>query len=190
MADPTARKDPDGELYTAVGQRRTANDGMVWQAPIVSLTAQAFLLTIALAPDSASAARYISAGLAFVAAVASFHLMAKHRTFERLDSEWLKRYEKVHYKTVGSGKEKIYAVVHHRTDQAMLKDLLDHENFSPMRLRWLRSPVWWATTKFSAYHMWQFVLFVFGLGAAVVLLVTPFRPGWLTKQTSCTDCLL
>jgi hypothetical protein len=65
---------------------------MVWQTPALSLTAQAFLFTIALG-EGTSGARLISALLALVAALASMQLMAKHRYLEIQDAKLLERYE-------------------------------------------------------------------------------------------------
>lgn len=184
MADEVSKSPPGEELYAAVAQRRTANDGMVWQAPIVSLTAQAFLFTIALAPDSEPTARYISSGLAFVAALASIQLMAKHRAFERLDSEWLKRYEAKKYGE-GGGEPRIYGIVHRRNDQEMLKDLLDFDKFLPKMPSQLRRLLWWATTKLSAYHVWMIVLTLFAVGSAAVPTLTLLAPGWLAGSGAC-----
>ncbi len=86
-------KKEDLALYEIVANRRQSYDSMMWQTPVLSLTAQAFLLTIALGPESSQAARLISAGLAALAAFASVQLMVKHRYYERADSEWLKKYE-------------------------------------------------------------------------------------------------
>ena len=66
---------------------------MLWQAPALSLTAQAFLFTIALGEGS-EVARLISATLALVASLASMQLMAKHRYLEIQDARLLEEYER------------------------------------------------------------------------------------------------
>lgn len=83
----------DDAIYAAVAARRAGFDHMVWQVPIISLTAQAFLFTIALGPDTAMLARCLSSGLGFVVAVLSMILMARHRQADIADAAWLEGLE-------------------------------------------------------------------------------------------------
>lgn len=85
--------DPELLVYEVVAFRRMQYDGMMWQVPTLSLTAQAFLLTIALGPDSRPAARIISGLLSAVIALISVQLMSKHRRHEEADSRWLEKFE-------------------------------------------------------------------------------------------------
>ena len=80
-------------IYSSVAARRAGFDAMAWQVPIISLTAQAFLFTIALAPDSSFIARMMSAVLALNVTVLSLILHAKHRQADNADSEWLEKLE-------------------------------------------------------------------------------------------------
>lgn len=77
-------------LYQAVVSRRLQFDNLVWQVPLLSLTAQAFLFTIALSGDSSRTARAISAGLWLVVTFLSITLMARHRQAEISDAHWLR----------------------------------------------------------------------------------------------------
>ena len=52
---------------------------LLWQVPALSLTAQSFLLTIALGPGSSKAGRLITSVLSFVVAVAAMLLMHDQR---------------------------------------------------------------------------------------------------------------
>jgi hypothetical protein len=90
--------DPEQALaiYQAVESKRQSQDQMMWQVPALGLTAQAFLLTVALSPSSSGLARGLAAGLGFVAAVAGVQLLLKHRYLEWMLSHWLERFEKVH----------------------------------------------------------------------------------------------
>ena len=45
------------ETYAIVAARRTQFDQLVWQVPVLSLTAQAFLFSIALSHDATRTAR-------------------------------------------------------------------------------------------------------------------------------------
>jgi hypothetical protein len=68
----------------------------MWQVPALGLTAQAFLLNIALAHDSARLARAIAALLGMTTAALSMQLMAKHRANEVQDSRLLENLEQEH----------------------------------------------------------------------------------------------
>lgn len=80
-------------VYSAVVARRLQFDHLLWQVPILSLTAQAFLFTIALSGDSSRTARMMSAALALVVTFLSITLMARHRQAEVVDAHWLEAYE-------------------------------------------------------------------------------------------------
>ncbi|UKA59142.1 hypothetical protein [Arthrobacter sp. FW306-2-2C-D06B] len=74
-------------------QREMEQDSMLWQTPTLALTAQAFLLTIALNKDSSAPAVFVSAGLGVLVALLSLQLMAKHRFLNELDRAQLHRIE-------------------------------------------------------------------------------------------------
>ena len=69
------------EQYQLLASRRESYDLMLWQTPVISLTAQAFLFTIALGTGPALG-RVLASVLALAAGLASLHLLGKHRTFE------------------------------------------------------------------------------------------------------------
>ena len=71
--------------YSVVAARRSAYDTLFWQAPVLSLTAQAFLFTVALSGGTPVWSRRIAAALALLSAVASIQLMLKHRLQENRD---------------------------------------------------------------------------------------------------------
>lgn len=79
--------------YESVVGDRQAYDSSVWQAPVLSLTAQAFLLTISLAGDTAQIARILSSVLSVLVAFASTQLLSKHREAEVRSSLLLERFE-------------------------------------------------------------------------------------------------
>jgi uncharacterized membrane protein YhaH (DUF805 family) len=83
----------NNEQYQILSSRRLATDGLLWQTPVLSLTAQAFLFNIALGSNSTIGARLLSAILAFVVALCSIQLMSKHRLHEIDDSKKLRKYE-------------------------------------------------------------------------------------------------
>jgi hypothetical protein len=73
-----ARENVSRDAY-AVAARRTQFDQLVWQVPVLSLTAQAFLYSIALSPDGTRTTRVIASLLPLVMTFLSLHLMVKHR---------------------------------------------------------------------------------------------------------------
>lgn len=79
--------------YEMLIQREMEQEAMLWETPTLALTAQAFLLTIALNRDSAPAAVYVSAGLGLVVALLSLQLMAKHRFLNEMDKAQMHRLE-------------------------------------------------------------------------------------------------
>lgn len=85
--------------YQVVSARRLQWDNLVWQVPIVSLTAQAFLLVIALGTDTRPLARLAAASLSLVTTVLSMMLMARHRQNEETDAHWLANFEREHFGT-------------------------------------------------------------------------------------------
>ncbi len=81
--------DARDRLYEVVAARRLQWDALLWQVPALSLTAQAFLLTIVLGPNSSRFARIVSAVLSLAAALMSMQLMASDRRAEVTDAHWL-----------------------------------------------------------------------------------------------------
>jgi hypothetical protein len=81
-------------VYQAVVTRRLQWDNLLWQVPILSLTAQAFLFTIALGAGSSPVARTMAAVLSIIVTGLSVTLMARHRQAELADAAWLEEYEK------------------------------------------------------------------------------------------------
>jgi len=80
-------------IYALVEGRRLQWDNLLWQVPVLGFTAQAFLFSIALSPDTTSLARVIVMTLSVVITFLSMTLMARHRQAELTDSHWLERYE-------------------------------------------------------------------------------------------------
>ncbi len=78
--------------YQIIAARRQAYDTLIWQTPVISLTAQAFLFTIALGSGYISH-RIIASALALITALASSQLLAKHRYHETYYSRLLEAIE-------------------------------------------------------------------------------------------------
>jgi len=81
-------------LYQVVANRRLQYDNLVWQTPVLSLTAQAFLFSVSLGSGTRASARVIAASLSIVVWLMSIQVMAKHRLNEFTDGDWLEDYER------------------------------------------------------------------------------------------------
>lgn len=86
---------PDGirALHTALTERKTYLNQLLWQAPMIALTARAFLLTIAFDPARWSFYCKFSGLLAFFVGVLSWQLFRRHSTFELQTSKDLETLE-------------------------------------------------------------------------------------------------
>lgn len=140
----------DHTLYQIVAARRLGYDTMMWQAPVLSLTAQAFLLTIALG-EGGALGRFMSGLLALLAAMSSLHLMVKHRASEVCDSRWLKDYE-----TRWFDRKPIHGV--------------------PSEREFFDLTFW---TKTSSYRVWWWTLAIFGLAGFLTALNAAREWSWL-----------
>jgi hypothetical protein len=80
-------------VYQVVAARRDSYEAVLWQVPALSLTAQAFLLTIALGGGPSPSARRLASLLSLISALASIQLLAKHRYFEEVDSKLCEKLE-------------------------------------------------------------------------------------------------
>lgn len=78
--------------YDMLASRRESADTMLWEAPTISLTAQAFLLNTALDSNEWESV-VVSSLLSFATSLAALHLMMKHRFFEQRDSIFLQKLE-------------------------------------------------------------------------------------------------
>jgi hypothetical protein len=139
----------DKEQYAILSSRRQVYDTLMWQTPVLSLTAQAFLFTIALGSGICQIARIISALLAFLAAFASIQLMMKHRYHEFRDSKSLEDYERAQN----------YVPIHGPSPKCENKN--DVVNF---------------LTNCRSYRVWLGTLGLFGIVAIAIMVIAIFAP--------------
>jgi hypothetical protein len=81
-------------LYAAVAARRLQWDALLWQVPALSITGQAFLMTIAFGADTSRTARIIVSAFSVVWAFATLHLYANNRWAELVDAHLLEDHER------------------------------------------------------------------------------------------------
>ena len=139
--------------YQILASRRLGYDTLMWQAPALGLTAQAFLFTVALSADSSRTARLVASFLALVTSVISIQLVSKHRHHEMIDSLSLQDMEEKH------GWDPIHE---HPAKRAKQKGV---------------SRNWFVAL--SSYRVWILGLASFGLAAILVIAITLVKPGML-----------
>jgi hypothetical protein len=152
------------EPYSVVAARRLQWDNLLWQVPVLSLTAQAFLFTIALGGGSSRLARCIAALLSVIAATVSMILMAGHRHSELTDAQWLADYEERNF-----GPDLIVHGVSFK-DRRDSTPMLVEPKTLPMRFFALFA-------RKRTFNYWMSCLLMFGLAAFVVLVLAIVSPG-------------
>ena len=129
---------------------------LLWQVPSVSLAAQAFLLTIALGPNTSRTSRLLTSALAVSAAFLSLHLLMRHRQAEITDAHWLAEYEQQHFGTTAHGPG-----WRDRRNATVLPGHLG------------------ALARIPAFPLWQGALSLFGVVALIAFILAIFDAGIL-----------
>lgn len=153
--------DMDLLQYQVVAARRLQWDNLLWQVPVLSLTAQAFLMTIILAADTGKIARLACCALSIVVTVICIQLMHRHRLSELTDSEWLADWERQFAAPITHGRE-----FKSNRDERLLKGIHDGMPLEGVRQR---------ITKWRSFTVWVVGLAVFGLTSLAVGLITAIQ---------------
>jgi hypothetical protein len=156
-----AHDDISREAYTAVVARRAHFDQLLWQVPVISLAAQAFLFSIALSPETAQTSKIIASFLSVVMTLLSLHLMVKHRQAEVADSQWLEAYEKNSAPPAG-----VPAWPMHGQTWARYRKSVD-PNIGGLG----------ALSRLPGFRTWTWGLSLFGVAAIVVSIMAIVMPG-------------
>ncbi len=84
MASDTDRENPENirALHSGLVAKRTTLNQMMWQAPVISLTRQAFLLTIAFGDGKNIFYRIMSGLVAMLIGLMSCQLFLRHKKLE------------------------------------------------------------------------------------------------------------
>jgi hypothetical protein len=148
------------QLYEAVAARRLQWDALLWQVPALSMTAQAFLMTIALGPGTSQTARIITAFLSLVAAFATLQLFASNRRSELVDAHLLESSEKARDPD---------NVVHGEAYR-------DRRNAERVEDWFIRVLCHW-----RSYRVWMLALAIFAVVSMVTLGFAVFSPDSLSR---------
>ncbi|WP_147258788.1 hypothetical protein [Pseudonocardia hierapolitana] len=144
-------------MYSAVAARRTQFDNLMWQVPILSITAQAFLFTVSLGADTSQAARVISSSLSLIVTVLTLQLFVRHRQSEITDAHWLEEREAQLNSSAFHGRS--WQSARNAVDP-------DAQPFS-------------ALAHIGGYRMWSIGLCIFGLASLIVLAISITVPAIL-----------
>jgi hypothetical protein len=153
------------EQYEIVAGRRLQWDTLLWQMPMMALTGEAFLLTIALYSSTQQWGRILSSLLAFVVAVASLHSLGAHRLSELTDSAWLHEHE------ASRSANQIHGLAWRKRRLEMVRQQLDSESLTDRLIA--------RTYKIRSIAMWFWTLVLIALVALPVLVISVVHPALL-----------
>jgi hypothetical protein len=146
-------------VYQVIACRRLGYDTSMWQAPVLSFTAQAFLFTIALNVSvSNHVTRSMAALLALIIALISMQLMSKHRYHERIDAKLLENLEKE------MKLDKLVGYFPHGQPEYRAR-------LVGMKPQWLQRP--------SSYRVWMLGLALFAIASVIIIIITFTNPALL-----------
>lgn len=151
---------PSPEVYAAVATRRSQFDNLVWQVPVLSITAQAFLFTISLGPDTRPLGRVITCLLSLVVTFLTLQIFTRHRQAEITDAHWLEDYEQRH--GISPGGHGLY-----------WRNLREGTSAG--------AGVFSGFARLRGFVTWAVGLSLFGLASVVILVVTLVEPALLQK---------
>jgi hypothetical protein len=93
--------------YSLLNTRRDSYNNLLWNTPIISLTALSFLFTIIFSPNAEKIDSLIISILAFFVSIFSMQLLSKHRFYEKKIAEILSNNEKKNKETLGAINKKL-----------------------------------------------------------------------------------
>ena len=149
-----------------VAARRLQWDALFWQSPILGLTGEAFLFSIALAAPTSETSRIIASLLALIIAVASVQSLAGQRLSELTDSDWLVDYEEKHGLEVAHGiswRDRRLDVINEQLRNGKITD----------------KAVAWTRKKVRSLAMWFWTMVGIAVAALSVLGISIFDPALL-----------
>lgn len=136
-------------LYEALTARVGHRDALLWQSAALAMTAQAFLLVIALGHDSGAVARFAASLLGCVVTYMSAQLMLKHRMYLTNDQVMMISLERtMGLPTSAIDYESQLAHIEQDTSKPLLRERAKEK-------KWL--------TRFTSVNIWVYGLSAFGI---------------------------
>jgi hypothetical protein len=153
-------KTPDAwaSLLTAYASQFGSYTTLLWQVPALSLTAQAFLMTIALGSDSSNLARLIASWLSMIISVASSQLMHDQRGHAMNQGELALRVSK----------------------KLQLERDIGRLQLEDARPKKVDAETVWVAVDHRIYHVWSRCLFLFFV--ADLIIIAFVIVSWATGQ--------
>lgn len=142
-------------IWQSLAARRASYDTLLWQTPALGLTAQAFLLTLALGAQVSPLGRAVAAALASGLALMTLQLMSKHRQHETRDAKLFEQIEDEHH---------FAALIGHKLHGPPPTARLTGRSPAALARRFSRT---------SSYRLWltgQLAFFVVGLVVVVLVI--------------------
>lgn len=150
---PTSATRSNLELtYSTVSDRHISHNELMWQTPVLAMTAMAFLMTVALGSGN-HVFRALAGFLSAVTAVVSTQLFVKHSSNELSDASRLWDMERA------AGMAEVHSRPHPRREGVVLRGMTYVES---------------SLAKWRSRHWWFVALLLFGgvsLGVAIAALV-------------------
>ena len=145
-------------MYSAVAARRTQFDNLMWQVPILSITAQAFLFTVSLGADTSQVARIISSSLSLIVTLLTLQLFVRHRQSEITDAHWLEDQE-----------DRLAGTAFHGRSWQSARNSVDPD-----------ARPFGVLARVGGYRTWSIGLCVFGLASLLILILSVLAPSVLS----------
>jgi hypothetical protein len=183
MKVPSDKPPSPGEFihaYNSISARQLVNINLIWQTPVVGITGQAFLFSIALAPDSSRMARIIASGLCILITAMTIQLIVRHRLADEADRQWLSAFEAKYFRHYASD---MPIVIRNRSGEEKTFNGIAHGREEIHRR--MATPPHMGLLNFLAYfrsnRVWAWGMVLMAAVALLVMLTSIFRNDLLTS---------
>jgi hypothetical protein len=151
----------DQLTYEMLTARFLAHDELLWQTPVLALTAQSFLMTTSLSPEVDDWAGATAAFLGAVLILMSMHLLGRHRFLELVEKHKLRQLEEL---------MQIEPLSTHSwgwnyEPAPKLGKAFGHKQYG------LQSPRYYRVFSVPSYRIWQVGLCLFAIANAAIFIV-------------------
>ncbi|MCU1433310.1 MAG: putative rane protein [Pseudarthrobacter sp.] len=151
----------DQLTYEMLTARFLAHDELLWQTPVLALTAQSFLMTISLSPEVDDWAGATAAGLGTVLILMSMHLLGRHRFLELIEKHKLRQLEEI----LQIEPLSTHSWGWNYASAPELGKAFSHKEYG------LQSPRYYRVFAVPSYRIWQVGLGLFAIANAVIFIV-------------------
>jgi hypothetical protein len=151
----------DQLTYEMLTSRFLAHDELLWQTPVLALTAQSFLMTISLSRDVDDWAGATAAALGSVLILMSMHLLGRHRFLALIEKHKLRQLEEIlHIEPLST-----HSWAWKYEPSPALGKAFGHKDYG------LKSPKYHRVFSVPSYRIWQVGLSLFAIANAAICVV-------------------